>query len=86
MEENNKNKSGIPVASLTLGIISIIMNLFWYITIPTGVLAIVFGAKSAKKMGSKMGKAGLVLGIVGLTLFVFAYIGIAILWLLAQTY
>lgn len=30
MEENNKNKSGMTVASLTLGIISIVTALFWY--------------------------------------------------------
>lgn len=35
MEENNKNKSGMTVASLTLGIISIVTALFWYITVST---------------------------------------------------
>ena len=56
MEENDKRKSGMPVASLTLGIVSIVTALFWYITLPTGVLAIIFGAISAKKLGSKLGK------------------------------
>lgn len=78
MEENVKEKTGMPVASLVLGIISIITNLFWYITLPTGVLAIIFGAKSAKKTGSKIGKAGLITGIVGLSLFVFVYITLTI--------
>ena len=78
MEENVKGKTGMPVASLVLGIISIITNLFWYITLPTGILAIVFGAKSAKKTGSKIGKAGLITGIVGLSLFVFVYITLTI--------
>lgn len=78
MEENVKEKTGMPVASLVLGIISIITNLFWYITLPTGVLAIIFGAKSAKKTGSKIGKAGLITGIVGLSLFAFVYITLTI--------
>ncbi len=78
MEENVKGKTGMPVASLVLGIISIITNLFWYITLPTGILAIVFGAKSAKKTGSKIGKAGLITGIVGLSLFAFVYITLTI--------
>ena len=82
MEENLKNKSGMPVASLVLGIISILTALFWYITLPAGILAIVFGAKSAKKMGSKLGKTGLILGIVGLSLFLFIYIGLILLFLL----
>ena len=79
MEENVKEKTGMPVASLVLGIISIVTNLFWYITLPTGVLAIIFGAKSAKKTGSKIGKAGLITGIVGLSLFTFVYITLTIL-------
>lgn len=79
MEENLKQKTGMPVAALVLGIISILTNLFWYITLPTGILAIVFGAKSAKKTGSKIGKAGLITGIVGLSLFAFVYITLIIL-------
>ena len=79
MEEKEKKKTAMPVASLVLGIISIITNLFWYITLPTGILAIVFGAKSAKRTGSKIGKAGLITGIVGLSLFAFVYISLAIL-------
>ena len=45
MEENVKEKTGMPVASLVLGIISIVTNLFWYVTLPTGILAIIFGDK-----------------------------------------
>lgn len=76
MEENNKNKSGMGIAGFVLGIISILSTLFWYITLPTGVLAIIFGAKSAKKMGSKLGKAGMILGIIGLSIFAFIYISL----------
>ena len=82
MEKNDKRKSGMPVASLTLGIVSIVTALFWYITLPTGVLAIIFGAISAKKLGSKLGKAGLITGIVGLAMFAFIYIGLTILIIL----
>ena len=82
MEENDKRKSVMPVASLTLGIVSIVTALFWYITLPTGVLAIIFGAISAKKLGSKLGKAGLITGIVGLAMFAFIYIGLTILIIL----
>ena len=49
MEENNKNKSAMGIAGFVLGIISTLSTLFWYITVPTGVLAIIFGAKSSKK-------------------------------------
>ena len=80
MEE--KKKSGMPVAALVLGIISIVTNWFWYITLPTGILAIVLGAKSAKKLGSKLGKAGLILGIIGLSLFALVYISLIIILVL----
>ena len=72
MEENNKYV--IHIISLVLGIISIVTSLFWYMTIPTGVIAIVLGVKSAKRFGSKLGKAGMITGIVGLSLCVFIYL------------
>ena len=68
-----RKKSAMSVAALTLGIISIVTNLFWYICLPTGILAIVFGTKTAKKIGSKLGKAGLITGIVGVSICVFMY-------------
>ena len=79
MEENNKNKSAMGIAGFVLGIISILSTLFWYITLPTGVLAIIFGAKSSKKTGGKLGKAGMILGIVGLSIFAFIYISLIML-------
>lgn len=84
MEENNKNKSVMGVAALVLGIISTLSILFWYITLPTGILAIIFGAKSAKKIGSKLGKAGMVLGIIGLSAFAFIYISLGVIILLVN--
>ena len=78
MEEKviDKNKSGMPVASLTLGIVSIVLSTFWYISLPAGILAIVFGAKYIKKMGSKLGKAGMILGIIGLSILLLIYVSI----------
>ena len=80
--EENKNKSVMHVASLVLGIISIFSALFWYITIPTGILAIVLGVKSAKRTGSKIGKAGMITGIVGLSLFAFIYVSLILILIL----
>ena len=71
MEE--KNKVAMPIASLVCGIICVLTVIFWYVSVPTGILAIVFGVKSIKKYGSKLGKAGMILGIVGLSLFVLIY-------------
>lgn len=84
MEENHVNKSVMHIASLVLGIISILTALFWYITLPTGIIAIVLGVKSSKKTGSKMGKAGVITGIVGLSLFAFMYTGMVLILILAN--
>ena len=84
MEENYGNKSVIHIVSLVLGIISIVSALFWYITLPTGITAIVLGVKSSRRTGSKMGKAGMITGIVGLSLFAFMYIGIILLLVLSN--
>ena len=84
MEEKKLNNSGMHIASLVLGIISIVTALFWYISLPSGILAIIFGAKSAKRTGSKLGKAGLITGIIGLSLFALIYIGISLILILAH--
>lgn len=73
--EENKNKSAMVPAALTFGIISIVFALFWYISLPSGILAIVFGVKTRRKFGSKIGTAGMITGIVGLSLLVLFYIG-----------
>lgn len=82
MEENYGNKSVMHIASLVLGIISIVSAFFWYIVLPSGILAIVLGVKSAKKTGSKIGKAGMIMGIIGLALFAFIYISLIFLMIL----
>lgn len=72
--EENKNKCAASVASLVLGIISILSGFFYYIAYPTGILAVIFGAKGIKKTGSGLAKAGLTTGIVGLSLTTLLYI------------
>ena len=84
MEKNNN--SGLHIASLVLGIISIITVAFWYITLPAGILAIIFGVKSIRRTGSKIGKAGLITGIIGLSLFAFIYISLTLVLILGNLY
>lgn len=76
MEENKevlKKRSAMPVSSFVCGILSIIFVAFYYISLPTGIIAIIFGAKGAKRTGSKLAKTGMILGIIGLSLFIFTY-------------
>ena len=84
MEENKNEGSAMRISALVLGIISIVFNFFWYISVPTGILAIIFGAKSIRKTGSKLGKAGLITGIIGVALCVFTYVSIALLLIIAN--
>ena len=83
MEE--KKKTGMHIASLTLGIISIITALFYYISIPTGILAIIFGVKSVKINGSGVAKAGIITGIIGISLVSFIYISMIFIILLSSS-
>ncbi|MBP5581312.1 MAG: DUF4190 domain-containing protein [Ruminococcus sp.] len=58
--------SGFAIASLVLGIISIVICCTTYIGGIVGILAIIFGAVAIKKTGkSGLAVAGLVCGVVG---------------------
>ena len=86
IEVKEKNKSAMAIASLPLGIISIIFNLFWFISLPTGISAIIFGTNTTRKLGSKIGKAGLVTGIVGVSICAFIYMSIIMITILGLYY
>lgn len=73
MEEKTSGNV-IHIISLVLGIISIVFSAFWYLSIPSGILALIFGVKSVKRFNSKIGKAGLITGIIGLSICAFLYI------------
>ncbi len=79
MKEKENNRIVSHIVSLVLGIISVVTTLFWYISLPTGIIAIVLGAKSYKKEGKKLGIAGLVTGIVGVSICVLIYISLMII-------
>ena len=61
-----KRKSPYGLVSLTLGIISVLSALFWYISFPTGILAIIFGNTGKKMVDSNIALAGKIVGIIGL--------------------
>ncbi len=79
--------NGLAVAALVLGIISLVLLCIPYISIPCGILGIVFGAIGCKRTragasGGGMAKAGLTCGCisVGLAvlLVVLAFAGCAL--------
>ena len=66
LEENNKK--GLSIASMVLGIVSILLGRNFLIAIACGVLAIIFGLKGKKTGGKGMAKAGFITGIIGVSL------------------
>ena len=79
MKKKDDNRVVSHVVSLVLGIISIVTLLFWYISVPSGIVAIVLGTKSFKNYGKKVGLAGMITGIVGLSLCLLVYITLVII-------
>lgn len=66
---NNSGKgqgTGFGIASLVLGIVSIVVCCIWYISIPAGILAIVFGIMQIVKNEKRgMAIAGIICSAVG---------------------
>lgn len=84
--KKQENRIVSHIISLVLGIISSLTTFFWYISIPTGITAIILGAKTYKKQGSKLGLAGLITGIVGIAFCLLIYISLIILILMDHYY
>ena len=77
--EINKNGggAGLSIASMILGIVSILFSCcFYYIAFPCGLLGLIFAAVALKKAnaGKGMAVAGLVLCIISLALAVVTII------------
>ena len=78
--DNAKQDSkGLSIASLVLGIVSLVGMRMGILAIACGILAIVFGVKGKKRAGKGMAKAGLIMGIISLSFMVLALILVLIL-------
>ena len=74
---NNGNESnGMAVASLILGIISVLINFIGYswVGLILGIIGIILGVNAKKKNPSSMASAGLVLSIIGTVLCLVVFI------------
>lgn len=76
MEENKLNGKGFAVASLVMGILSIIFLPFIVISVGMGLAAIIFGIMAKNRGDKTMSRAGITLGIVSLliTLILFLFL------------
>lgn len=76
-----KDKKGLSIAALVLGIIALILFCIPYISIVCGILALIFGILGLKSSKRGMSIAGIVTGVLGVVLCIVLYVGIAFLGL-----
>ncbi len=72
-KEPVKNRKGLAIAAMVLGIVSIVFFCVWYISIPCAILAIIFGILSIKSTRRGMAIAGISTGAVGFVLMLLLY-------------
>ena len=51
VENEVKKVFGLNIAALVLGIVSLVLWCFWFISIPCAILALIFGIIGIKKAG-----------------------------------
>lgn len=69
--QQQKDKKGFSIAALVLGIVAIVLCCVWYISIPCGILAIVFGTIGLRSSKRGMSISGIVTGIIGMIISIF---------------
>lgn len=73
-KETKKDRKGLAIAAMVLGIVSIVLFCVWYISMPCAILAIVFGILSIKSNKKGMAIAGISTGAIGFVLMVLLYV------------
>lgn len=74
--------SGLAIASLILGILSIVLLCLWFLSVPLGIIAIILGvvalnqAKAGRAGGKGMAKGGVICGIVGIALTILLTVAV----------
>lgn len=84
MDQNMNNSmpqqsKGLSIASMVLGIVSLVLFCIWWISIPAGIIGLILGGVSlaTKKGGKGMAIAGLVCSLVGIALYVIFVVVLA---------
>ncbi|WMJ24358.1 DUF4190 domain-containing protein [Paludicola sp. MB14-C6] len=73
-----KEKKGMAIAALVLGICSIVFSCAWYLAIPAAIIGIILGVLGMKTSGKTMAIVGIVLSAIGIICGIaFAVIGFA---------
>ena len=79
VESTVQESKGFSIASMVLGIISLVLFCLWYISVPCAIIAIIFAIVGMKKGGKGMAITGLVLGIISISIYgIFFLFGAAL--------
>lgn len=65
---------GLNVAALILGIVSLVLWCLWYVSIPCGILAFIFGIVGIKKPGKGMAVSGIVTSAISIVLWILLFV------------
>lgn len=74
-EDSKDDKKGLCIASMVLGIISIVLFCIWYISVPCSILAIIFGILGMKSSFKGMAIAGIITGALGILFTIVIFVG-----------
>ena len=82
---------GMGIGALVLGILSLVLWCFWYISIPCSLIGVILGGVGMKKskdagMNNGMAVAGLVCSVVSLAFWVLIFVYAAIIGASAEAY
>lgn len=77
--DDKSESKALSIASLVLGIVCFVLTKSGILALACAILAIIFGVKGQKRAGRKMAKAGMILGIVYLSLCAVGFLLITIL-------
>ena len=69
---------GLAIASMVLGIVSLILCCIYYIAIPTSITGLILGIIAVKKAKNPMATAGIITSAIAIVLLVI-YLGLACL-------
>ncbi len=73
-KEPEKDRKGLAIAAMVLGIVALVLFCIWYISIPCAILSIIFGILSLKSSKRGMAIAGISTGAVGVILTIILYV------------
>ena len=74
-EDSKDDKKGLCIASMVLGIISIVLFCIWYISVPCSILAIIFGILGMNSSFKGMAIAGIITGALGILFTIVIFVG-----------